>query len=389
VRGISAILLVARREIVTRVRERSFLIATLVTIGILAAVLVLPNALGFGESSATVVVSSPEGERVAQAAQPGARALDLELTVQRAGEQDARTRVLDGDADAALVGDGPRVLVRSDLDGDLGAVLRQASAAVRTDAALSQAGLDEAQRRAALAPPPLDVVELDPGRNDQAQGFATVAVFLLFFQLIGYGYWIAAGIVEEKASRVVELLLSTIRPRELLAGKVTGIGVVALGQLLLIGLVGLVLATATDSVDVPGDAAVALVVVLAFFLLGYAFYSAMFAMAGALVPRQEEIGNVTTPIQIVLFATYFLAFQAVSEPEGGLAQVLSFIPPTAAIVLPVRTISGGIPAWEVAVGSIVLALGAAAMLLLAARIYSNAVLQTGSRVRLADAWRAG
>jgi ABC-2 type transport system permease protein len=386
VRGLAAIGLVARREIVTRTRERSFLIATLVTIGILAAIVVLPNALGFGESSATVVVSSPAGERVAGAAQPGARALDLKLTTERASAADARARVRDGKADAALVGGGPEVLVRSDLGDDLGAVLRQASATVRSEAALAQAGLSEEQRRAVLQPQPLHVVELEPDRNDQAQGFATVAIFLLFFQLIGYGYWIAAGIVEEKASRVVELLLSTIRPRELLAGKVAGIGVVALGQLALIGAVGLLLAIATDSVDVPGDAVTALIIVLAFFLLGYAFYSAMFAVAGALVPRQEEIQNVTTPIQIVLFATYFLSFQAVSEPDGPLAQVLSFIPPTAAIVLPVRVISGDIPAWEIVVGSLLLAAGAAVMLLAAARIYANAVLRTGSRVRLREAW---
>ena len=388
-RGLGAVLLVARREIVTRVRERSFLIATLVTIGILAAIVVLPSALGLDDKTATVTVSSPAGERVVAAAQPGARALGLKLTVERVDAATARARVLDGDTDAALVGDAPQVLVRSDLGDDLGAVLRQGAAVVRTDDALQRAGLDEAQRSGVLSPPPLRVVELDPGRNDQAQGFATVAVFLLFFQLIGYGYWIAAGIVEEKASRVVELLLSTIRPRELLAGKVLGIGMVALGQLTLIGIVGLLLALATDHVDVPGDAAAALVVVLAFFLLGYAFYSAMFAVAGALVPRQEEIQNVTTPIQVVLFATYFLSFQAVSDPQGGLAQVLSFIPPTAAIVLPVRIISGDVPAWEVAAGTVLLAIGAAVLLLAASRIYANAVLRTGSRVRLAEAWRTG
>ena len=114
----------------------------------------------------------------------------------------------------------------------------------------------------------------------------------------------------------------------------------------------------------------------------------MFAVAGALVPRQEEIQNVTTPIQIVLFATYFVSFQAVSEPDGGLAQILSFVPPTAAIVLPVRVIAGDIPAWEIVAGSLVLAAGAAALLLAAARVYANAVLQTGSRVRLIEAWRA-
>jgi ABC-2 type transport system permease protein len=386
VRGLAAVGLVARREIVTRTRERSFHVATLVTIGILAAIVVLPNALGLGDRSATVVVSSPAGERVAAAAQPGARALKLALTIEQAGAAQARARVRDGTADAALVGTEPAVLVRSSLGDDLGAVLRQASATVRSEAALAQAGLSAQQRRAVLQPQPLRVVELEPDRNDQAQGFATVAIFLLFFQLIGYGYWIAAGIVEEKASRVVELLLSTIRPRELLAGKVAGIGLVALGQLALIGVIGLVLAIATGSVDVPGDAAGALIIVLAFFLLGYAFYSAMFAVAGALVPRQEEIQNVTTPIQIVLFATYFLSFQAVSEPGGPLAQVLSFIPPTAAIVLPVRVIAGDIPAWEIALGSLLLAAAAAAMLLAAARIYANAVLRTGSRVRLREAW---
>jgi ABC-2 type transport system permease protein len=386
VRGLAAVGLVARREIVTRTRERSFHVATLVTIGILAAIVVLPNALGLGDRSATVVVSSPAGERVAAAAQPGARALKLALTTEQAGAAQARARVRDGTADAALVGTEPAVLVRSSLGDDLGAVLRQASATVRSEAALAQAGLSAQQRRAVLQPQPLRVVELEPDRNDQAQGFATVAIFLLFFQLIGYGYWIAAGIVEEKASRVVELLLSTIRPRELLAGKVAGIGLVALGQLALIGVIGLVLAIATGSVDVPGDAAGALIIVLAFFLLGYAFYSAMFAVAGALVPRQEEIQNVTTPIQIVLFATYFLSFQAVSEPGGPLAQVLSFIPPTAAIVLPVRVIAGDIPAWEIALGSLLLAAAAAAMLLAAARIYANAVLRTGSRVRLREAW---
>ena len=279
--------------------------------------------------------------------------------------------------------------MRSSLDDDLGAVLRQGASLVRTQAALARAGLDPAAQRAVLTPPPLRVVELDPGRNDQAQGFATVAIFLLFFQLIGYGYWIAAGIVEEKASRVVEILLSTIRPRELLAGKVLGIGVVALGQLLLIGLVGVLLSIATDNIDVPADAFTALVVVLLFFLLGYAFYAAMFAVAGALVPRQEEIQKRRRrPIQVVLFATYFLSFQAVSDPQGGLAQILSFIPPTAAIVLPVRVIAGDIPAWQIVAGTILLAIGAAALLLAASRIYANAVLRTGTRVRLAEAWRA-
>jgi ABC-2 type transport system permease protein len=130
--SLQTVLLVAKREIVTRVRERSFLIATLVTIGILAAIVVLPSALGFGDKAATVTVSSQAGQQVVTAATPSARALDLELTVERAGEAQARQRVIDGDTDAALVGDAPQVLVRSGLDDDLGAVLRQGASLVRT-----------------------------------------------------------------------------------------------------------------------------------------------------------------------------------------------------------------------------------------------------------------
>ena len=123
-------------------------------------------------------------------------------------------------------------------------------------------------------------------------------------------------------------------------------------------------------------------------MLGYAFYAALFAVAGALVPRQEEVQNATTPITIVLFAAYFLGFQAASEPGGGLAQVLSFVPPTAAIVLPVRVIAGDVAAWQLVIGVLLLLVAAAALLAAAARIYANAVLRTGGRVKLAEAWRA-
>jgi ABC-2 type transport system permease protein len=383
-----AIALVARREITQRTRERSFLVSTAFTLAILAGIVVLPSLLGLGDNTQKLVVASPQAERVARAAGPEAKRLDVDLEVERvASEPAARQMVIDGDADAALVGERPRIVVQDDLDESLAGALQNASAALRIDAALARQGLDEAERRAALASSPLGVTRLDERGDDQAQGLALIAVLLLFFQLIGYGYWTAAGIVEEKASRVVELLLSTLRARDLLAGKVLGIGVVALGQLLLVSGIGLGLALAAGSLDVPGDAVVALLVVLAFFVLGYAFYAALFAVAGALVPRQEEVQNATTPITIVLFAAYFLGFQAADEPAGQLAQVLSLVPPTAAIVLPVRVIAGDVAAWQLVLGVLLLVLSAAALLAAAARIYSNAILRTGGRVKLAEAWR--
>jgi len=386
VTGRRAVLEVARREVVERVRERSFLVSTLVTLLILAAVVVLPQVLGGDGERRTVAVASPAGAELAAAAQARARALDVTVDVRRAAPGEAERLVRDGEADAALVGDPVEVLARDGLDTELEAVLQGASAALRGQEALADEGVSPEAARAALAPPPLPVRALEGEGGDE--GLAFIATFLLYGQLIGYGFWIAMGIVEEKASRVVEVLLSAVRPRDLLAGKVLGIGVVALAQLLLIGVVSVALALAVGALEVAGDALVPLAVVLGAFLLGYAFYACAFATAGALVPRQEEVQNVTTPLTLLLVASLFLAFAAIDDPGGGLARVATFLPPVAPMVLPVRLIAGEVPAWEVALSVLLLLAATAGLVRVAARVYRNAVLQTGSRIGLRAAWRA-
>jgi ABC-2 type transport system permease protein len=213
-------------------------------------------------------------------------------------------------------------------------------------------------------------------------------VLVLYVQLITYGFWLANGVVEEKSSRIVEVLLATIRPRELLVGKIIGIGIVGLGQLLLIGLVGSAIAVATGTLDLAGDAVGAVAVVLAWFLLGYGFYSCMFAVAGALVPRQEDIQNSTGPLTLVLVGSFLLSFRAIDDPGGGLATVLSFVPPTAPMIAPIRLIAGEMPIAQVLLSVAVIAAATCLLVALAARIYANAVLRTATRVKLLDAWRA-
>jgi len=386
VTGRRAVLEVARREVVERVRERSFLVSTLVTLLIIAAVVVLPQVLGGDGVQRKVAVASPAGAELAAAAQARARALDVTVDVRRAAPGEAERLVRDGEADAALVGDPVEVLARDGLDTELEAVLQGASAALRGQEALADEGVSPEAARAALAPPPLPVRALEGEGGDE--GLAFIATFLLYGQLIGYGFWIAMGIVEEKASRVVEVLLGAVRPRDLLAGKVLGIGVVALGQLLLIGVVSVALALAVGALEVAGDALVPLAVVLGAFLLGYAFYACAFATAGALVPRQEEVQNVTTPLTLLLVASLFLAFAAIDDPGGGLARVATLLPPVAPMVLPVRLIAGEVPAWEVALSVLLLLAATAGLVRVAARVYRSAVLQTGSRIGLRAAWRA-
>jgi ABC-2 type transport system permease protein len=368
--------LVARREIVERIRDRSLLISTAVTLAILAAILLVPPLIGLGDTTTyKVAVAGPQAEQVARAAQRAAKNFDAKIEIVRVADERAVRKAVDAEkADAGLSGDAGTIVVRKKLDDNLGNTLQESSQQLRLQA---------------QPPPPLPVhTLLGTDNSDDLQTIAFVAVLLLYFQLVGYGYWLASGIVEEKASRIVEVLLATIRARELLAGKIVGIGIVGFMQLVVIGVGATALGVATDQVNLTGDTARAVGVVLAWFVLGYAFYACLFAVAGALVPRQEDIQNTTTPLSIVLFGSFMLSFAAINDPGGGLATALTFIPPTAPMIAPVRLIAGEMPVEQIVLSVAVLLAGTAALVGIAARMYSNAVLRTGTRVKLLEAWRS-
>lgn len=370
----AAIGLVARREIVERVRERSLWISTGVTVAVLAGILVLPAALGFGGATkGTVVAVGPQAQRVAAQARAREKAFDVSLTV-RAVPADAAARrlVARGDADVAVLS-GARSL---------------AAAKGADDAVLAAVQAASQVARGGSLPPPLPVARAGGTGASDRQGIAFVAVVILYGQLLGYGFWVASGVVEEKSTRVIELLLSAIRPRQLLAGKVIGIGLLGLGQLLLIGLLGAVIGAASGRLDVTGDVLSAVGIVLAWFVLGFGLYSCAFAVAGALVPRQEEIQAVTAPLTVLIVASFFLSFGALGDPNSTLARVLSFVPPSAPMVMPVRLIAGNAAAWEVVAAIAVTLLAAVALIALAARVYGAAVLRTGTRITLRAVWRA-
>ena len=288
--GRDAIGLVARREITERVREKSFLISMLVSVIIVGLVAVVPTALGLGgEKEYTVGVVDPSARPVADAAARGAGAFDARLEIQRLAPADAAQALADGDVDAVLGVRGIRSQEKP--DDELVRVLQAANRQVRAAQALRDAGLPPAQAQRALAPPPLVVTTVEPvdSAAEKRGGFAFFAVILLYGQLIGFGYFVAMGVVEEKSSRVVEVLLSTIRPRHLLAGKILGLGVLGLGQLLVLAVLGLGMAGAAGALDIDGDLIVAAALALVWFVVGYAFYASAFACAASLVPRQEEL----------------------------------------------------------------------------------------------------
>jgi ABC-2 type transport system permease protein len=385
VSGRHAVGLVARREIVERAREKSFLVSAVINIVIVVAVILLSAVLG-GEDE--YVVGFTGDRTVAEAAQRTAAASDVTVELREVSPAAGREGLEDGSLDAVLTGDG--IEAQEDVEDDLLTFLQAGNREVRAAEALAQAGVTGEQAQQALSPPPLEVASLEPVDEDAdaKAGFAFFVVLLLYGQLMTYGFWVAAGVVEEKASRVVEVVLSTIRPSHLLAGKVIGLGLLGLGNLLLVAAVGLGVAQATGALEIDGDIIAATVLSLVWFVLGYAFYACAFACAGALVPRQEELQSTTTPLTMVLLASFFLAFAVQSNPDGTLAHVTAFLPMTAPITAPPRIAAGDMPTWEIIASIVVTAGGAALLIPLAGRIYAGGVLRTGSALKLRDAWRA-
>ena len=206
-------------------------------------------------------------------------------------------------------------------------------------------------------------------------------------QLLTYGLWVATGVVEEKSSRVVEILLSTLSPRALMAGKIVGLGLLGMGQLLLVVAVGIALALATGSLEPnAGDVGPALLVLL-WFPLGYALYASLYAATAALVSRQEDLQSATTPLTILILVSFFLSFSALEDPGGTLAKVASLVPFSAPLVMPGRMALGDATPVEVAVAVVLLVATTILLVRVGARVYAGAILRTGKPVKLLEALR--
>ena len=302
---------------------------------------------------------------------------------------EARRLVDTGDLDAAV--DGDVVIVKDKLKNELEALLQIANRDLRTQQALAAAGVSEQEGKAITEPPPLEVVPIEPpnSERDQRRTLVTFGVFIVLSQLFAYGFAVASSVVEEKASRVVELILAKIRPSYLLAGKIVGVGALGFGQLVLYFGVGLVAATAAGSIDLPPGIPSAAALVLGWFVLGFTFYASLFAMAGAVASRVEELQNTTAPITFVLMGGYLAAIITTGDPGGPVARIASFLPPSAPMVMPIRMAAGEAAAWELVVSVAVVLASVALVVRIAGRVYSGGALRTRRRVKLREAIAGG
>ncbi|TMD22735.1 MAG: ABC transporter permease [Chloroflexi bacterium] len=401
--GIATVFLIARRDFITRVRTRLFLIGTILILVAIAGyvafqVLVLSKQ---GKVSAYKVAYVGGVQSLADPLAAAVKSLGFSIERKPVRDQaQGETEVRNGSLDVLMSGsaDSPQVLVRDQFSPTLAALLNQIVQQRALDRELAGAGLNPAQVEARVASARVQVHSLKPpvGQEQRLQAVAAgfVAALFLYMALLTYGNFIAQGVVEEKANRIVEILLSTVRPEQLLIGKVVGIGLVGLLQFVVIGIFAFVVTTVTHVFTVPTAAAGVVLAGLLWFVLGYFLYAIMFAAGGSLVSRQEEVQSVVFPITMLAILAWFVAIGVLTpmfdgQPMSNVGIILGMIPFFSPVLLPTGMATGDMAAWQVLL-AVVLTLGlTAAATWLAARIYANSVLRLGARVKLREALRGG
>ncbi len=386
---LAATRIVAAREVTERMRGRALRITTVVMVLLVVAGVAIPGLVGSSSAPTRVGLLGAPAQALAPALRNTATLAKAKVTIiDLASTRRARAEVRNGslDVSVSLGARGATAIVAQNLSPTAQALLGAIIDASHVRSVLGQAGVAAATIRAAQTPVPFTTEAISPPpSNAAARDIAGIAAgLLLYVVLVMYGNAVAAGVAQEKTTRTAEVLLAAVRPGRLLAGKVVGIGVCALAQLAIVVGAGLVTNAVVHSAQIPSTIWLLLPSMLVWFALGYALYSFAFAAAGALVARQEELQFVTAPLTFPLLAAYLLCYVAIASPHSAWIAIASFLPPLAPSLMPARIALGGVPWWEVSLDVLIMLVSIYAMIRVATRVYSGAIVRGGARI----GWRA-
>ena len=342
--------LVAWREIRERLRSPAFLWSTVIMLVIVGGSSAVPQVL---ETKTTyhVAVLAPAPRGLENALRRTTEPFGANVRLQVVGSAaTGREQLAAKEVDALLLLREDRIVFRADVDPQLAAAADTAVGALRghlppaaelTTTTLERTGSETSEDAEAIV--------------------AMLGAALLLGSLAVYGQWVLAGVVEEKSNRVVELILSTVQPRDLLVGKVIGIGLLGLTQLaLIVGLAASLLASGVY--DAPTSLGRSIALVVPWFALGYALYAVAYAAAGALAAQQQDANSAGQPVTYTLLAAFFVGYAALTaNADSAISHLLTVFPLTAPLVLPARSALVGVPLWEHAL-ALVLVLGSIYMI---------------------------
>lgn len=413
--------LIIRREYMDRLRSPGFIIGTVVGMLMIAGLSFLPQLLNLldqqtaqkiavvdprnliysyiPKDTGTRPVATPESST-----QQVATAIDIRIEFSRVDGADAAAlsdEVQKGKINAYITVEGTRAMDASlqyhakDRPSALvsARLLTLLNGAI-VQARIQESGLPPQQIAALFTPPDFKVVPVtgstlkDERTVFQSQALVYFLLILLYIATVVYGVQVAVGVVFEKSSRVMEVLITSVRPIELMIGKVLGIGALGLtqaGAWALAGLATLLIGAAAQgrnaapSLDVTAVPPTTLIYFLVFFLLGYLVFAAIYAGLGSLVNKTEDVNSITTPITLVLVANYLLALSSLANPNADYVRWLAFVPLLTPMLMFIRVSLGDFAWWEPVLGIVLMLAAILFLAWVAAKIYRVGVLLYGKR----------
>ena len=399
--GFGTLAQVALREIRERGRSKAYLFTTLLTLVIVAGLIVVPPI--FQPDTEEAMIGSIGGGndviietaiRLANANdQPGEPpSLDIE-TISFTDREEAALAIEEGEVDAVLI-DGREILVEtggaSFGGSSIVSTLQRAASTVEIDQVIVEEGETATDIIELLTTDRLAVstVSGDDPRDESQWIIAYAGLMLLYLAILLYGTWILTGVTEEKTNRVVEVLLSSVRPWQILGGKILGIGLLALSQLMGTLIVAFFALRMVETVDLPPIQISTVLNLLLWFVLGFLIFAVLFGASGALVSRSEDAQTIALPMSLAAVIGFFVSISALNSPESPLAVVSSLIPLTAPFVVPVRTALDAIPLWQHGLAVVICIASIVGLTYVGGRIYAGGLLRFGSRVGYREAWRS-
>ena len=381
--------IVAEREFMTKVRDKTFIGATVFTLLFLIGFFVVGSIIDGNSDDFDVAVVGGQDSALVQQAETLLQAdnPDASITVEEVDDLPAaEVSVREGDADAALVrgDDGYELLGDDEIDTGLRAAL---TTAVSRDVLERNAAAQGVDLEALNEGTDIGVRLLDENADESgARSVVAFAFALVFFMTaLGFGMSIAQSVTQEKESRVVEILAAAVPIRSLLWGKIIGNTVLALGQVVLLVAVGLVGLAVTGRRELLTGISWAALWYVLFFVLGFLALAALWSVAGSLASRQEDLQATTMPGQLILIVPYFISVLASEQIQT----IVSMLPIVSTMVMPGRMAQGDVPWWQIAVAIAATLVAAAVFVRVGSRLYERTLLRTGGRIKYRDAFKLG
>ncbi|HJM89746.1 MAG TPA: ABC transporter permease [Dehalococcoidia bacterium] len=402
-RSLQAIWMVAMRDFTQRALSKGFVISSLIVLLFIGGIVAVPRladrevelhfdlgVLGFTEPRLDQVLRLAAEESEGQ----------IDIATHAFANRPAADRALREDRIDALLIDSTVLVFHEDEDEQLLVVTNRAIYSSRLNDELARLGITLEQARGLLNEDVLSVESLTQpsgvaitasgvSTQDGRKWMAFAGGWLLMISITTYGQWVLLGVIEEKTSRVVEVLLATVPAHQLIAGKVLGVDLVGLAQLAMVGVLLAVEIPLTGAFEPPDGALAMAGSTVLWFLLGFALYATAFAVAGATVGRQEDAQYGSLPVILILLVAYAIAtaVSVVGLADATWVRVASYAPPLAPMLIPTRAAIGNLAAWEVVPAAALMLFTIYGLLRLGGRIYAGGQLQTGARLGLRDTWR--